>query len=208
MPRVTFLGYLPTDLKGPERLDKLLNSIRPNYIICPGSPESAVQMNASLLATIVHNKSNITDVIEEAGYRLLHSFMDTLGYEDYIPFQYAKATGIPVHNLDLSRCMDFDAQIDRYSGSIDSLVTKGKERFQEHIDSKYGDYMYKPKDIRKAEERNEKIADAVKVIQARQDHGAVILDKRRLDGNYGTVLSFMNGIPFLINSLTAADYLV
>jgi len=151
----SMVGTCHVDLKGPERLKKFLNFVRPTSIAHESSKETAEEQMKQRFKTINQLLQEINHPDPET--RLLNMVEYAYGYELWVPYQHKKEDNptVKIYSLEDHANVEYlDQKIaemeqngedvsmtsDTLLSNLDKIVEEGDiKAFQEAIDSIYAD---------------------------------------------------------------------
>jgi len=153
MKQLHMVGYTHKDLKGPERLDKLLRSVRPDYIGVESTVEGfytkvSNHEKMGILRTIL-----LPQLIEDFGAKgaeNIISYQGMIGYESWVSANYSNENkGVTIVACDIHRAKDLhnhalkvlEANDDdvKSEQKVTNVANMDMEDFQKKLDENYID---------------------------------------------------------------------
>lgn len=224
MGQLYLVGTSHFDLKGSKRLEKLIDFLKPEYIMCEGNtqPEYSFNLHEFNSNNILSNRDNLIKNFGEAGFQKLYEFIHTTGYEQWVPFQYSKShpnvqvcsirddkvesqKPIVIKNSDFSKLLDDNAEI------IQSVLSTTVEEYQNAMESNYFEChtdVPEANIIDKIRELDKRYAQKSRLLyNSNEGNGLVIMGVGHIFGNYENLASrLMDLLPNRLK-LIEADYL-
>lgn len=168
MTRLYLIGTVHWDLKGPERLKKLLARINPDQICLENSPENIAEILLTRMSFKHTEPKRLFQTINEEYNLLINEneldkaesvlrFLSVLGFEAWASYDYKKynpnLTIIPLQNQVLvQRGHEFYKEalgLERIAGDgsftnqfVNELIETDLIEFQKYIDNGYNEYSF------------------------------------------------------------------
>jgi len=152
MKQLHMVGTSHEDFKGPERLEKFLRSVRPDYIGLESTVEGfdkEISCHNEMSSERSTYTIKLSEVFGAKGAENMMIYMIMLGYESWVPSNYANENkGVTIVPCDIYRAEDIHDQAQKVLGANNAFKSKDKlfdlvkgelDDIQEILDSNYLD---------------------------------------------------------------------